>query len=126
MSTQYQFGGRLTADFPSQIVVDATEICNLACIHSPHPDVKQSEHYHADNLDPQLNAKMAEEVRDHGQGRTQYIRYTSSGEPLAHPKIFEMMSYAKAVSGTQVTLTTNGKILNAARVEKLIETGIDM
>ena len=29
----YGFVGRLSKKFPSQVMVDLTEVCNLACIH---------------------------------------------------------------------------------------------
>jgi pyruvate-formate lyase-activating enzyme len=122
----YGFHGRLTSEFPSQVVVDVTEVCNLACIHCPHPEFKQSEHYQARYLDRDLNAKMVDEVRVHGIGRTQYIRYTAQGEPLVHPHCYDMLDYAVQESGTKVTLTTNGTILNEKRVEKLLATGLHM
>lgn len=122
----YGFYDRLKAEFPSQILVDATEICNLACIHCPHPEFKVSHHYTGRKLEPELNQKMVEEVRVHGQGQTQYIRYASAGEPLTYPAIFDMMDYAKRRSGVLVTLTTNGKIMNPARVDRLVEIGVDI
>jgi MoaA/NifB/PqqE/SkfB family radical SAM enzyme len=125
VDSPYGFYDRLSAEFPSQITVDATEICNLACIHCPHPEFKKTEHYHGDMLNPELNAKLAEEVRDAGSV-CEYIRYTSNGEPLAHAKIFEMMTYAKKVSGAAVTLTTNGKIMRQAQSEKILEAGVDL
>src|SRR6188472_4143254 len=85
-ATQYGFGGRLTQDFPSQVIVDITEVCNLACIHCPHPEFKKSEHYGARYLEPELNQKLIDEVKAYGPGGVQYIRYTSDGEPLIHPK----------------------------------------
>ena len=42
----------------------------------------------------------------------QNIRYTSNGEPLVHPKSYEMINYAVTNSNTKVTLTTNGTLLN--------------
>lgn len=123
---QYGFYDRLTADFPSQIVVDITEVCNLACIHCPHPTFKASDLYSAAYLDPQLNEKMVEEVRTFGANRTQYIRYTSNGEPLVHPKGFEMVAFAARHAGTFVTLTTNGTIMNEKRARRLLESGIHM
>jgi MoaA/NifB/PqqE/SkfB family radical SAM enzyme len=122
----YSFHDRLKAEFPSQILVDASEVCNLACIHCPHPSFKASEHYAGRKLDPSLNEKLVEEVREHGQGHTQYIRYASAGEPLTYPAVFDMMDYAKRRSGVTVTLTTNGKIMNEARVERLINIGVDI
>src|SRR5262245_27586274 len=96
---EYGFRDRLTAGFPSQILMDIAEVCNLACIHCPHPDFKKSDHYGARYLDPALNSKMVEEVRNHGQGQTQYIRYASNGEPLIHPKAYDMIEEAVTRSG---------------------------
>ena len=124
--TAYGFGGRLTAGFPSQVVVDVTEVCNLACIHCPHPEFKKSPLYAARYLDPMLNKKMVDEVREFGQGRTRYIRYTSEGEPLVHPKGYEMIEYAVRSSGVFVTLTTNGTIMNEARTQRLLESGVHL
>ena len=62
-------------------------------------------------LDPALNKKMVDEVYEYGKGLTKYIRYTSNGEPLVHPKSYEMILYAVNNSGTKVTLTTNGTLL---------------
>jgi MoaA/NifB/PqqE/SkfB family radical SAM enzyme len=123
---QYGFYGRLKDGFPSQIIVDATEVCNLACVHCPHPEFKKSPHYHARYLDIDLHNKMVDEVREHGRGTTQYIRYTSNGEPLVHPKIYDMLDYALNRSGVFVTLTTNGTTMNEKRVGKLLASGLHM
>src|SRR6185295_9875768 len=123
---KYGFQGRLTADFPSQLIVDATEVCNLACVHCPHPQFKQSQHYAGRMLDPELNAKLVDEVREHGQGKTQYIRYTGEGEPLSHPQGYDMIEYACRRSGVFVTITTNGTIMNQRRTERLLASGVHM
>jgi len=124
-SRTYGFQGRLTKDFPSQVIVDATEVCNLGCVHCPHPEFKKSEHFAARYLSPELNAKMVDEVRKHSP-LCQYIRYTSNGEPLIHPHIFEMLDYAVECSKTWVTLTTNGTIMKEARLEKLLASGLHL
>ena len=124
--TIYKFSGRLTANFPSQILIDTTEVCNLGCIHCPHPDFKKSKHYDARYLDPILNKKIIDEVYKFSNGQTQYIRYASNGEPLIHPNAFDMLDYAVQNSGTLVTLTTNGTILNEKRVRKLVKSGLHM
>ena len=125
-SAPYGFGDRLTAEFPSQINLDITEVCNLACTHCPHPDFKASEHYAARYLDPALNEKLVNEVRLHGRGRTKYIRYTSNGEPLVHPKSYDMIEHAVRHSGVYVTLTTNGTIMNEKRTRRLLDAGVHL
>lgn len=124
--SSYRFRDRLSPAFPSQVIVDATEVCNLACIHCPHPEFKVSPHYDARYLEIGLHNKMVDEVREKGQGHTQYIRYTSNGEPLVHPGIYDMLDYAVTRSGVFVTLTTNGTILNQKRVAKLLASGLHM
>lgn len=125
-SAAYGFQGRLRAEFPSQILMDITEVCNLACVHCPHPDFKRSEHYGARYMDPALNTKMVDEVRAHGRGITQFIRYASNGEPLVHPRSYDMLDEAVQHSGVFVTLTTNGTIMNEKRTRRLLEAGVHM
>lgn len=123
---KYGFHGRLRAEFPSQILMDITEVCNLACVHCPHPSFKQSEHYAGRFLDPALNEKMVDEVRRHGQGVTQFIRYASNGEPLVHPRCYQMIEHAVRESGVFVTITTNGTTMNEKRVRRLLDAGVHM
>lgn len=125
-AAKYDFHGRLKAEFPSQILMDITEVCNLACVHCPHPDFKKSHHYSAQYLDPELNSKMVAEVKQHGKGLTQYIRYASNGEPLVHPKAYDMIEEAVRESGVYVTITTNGTIMNEKRTVRLLEAGVHM
>lgn len=123
---EYGFYDRLTKDFPSQIIVDITEVCNLECIHCPHSEFKKSDLYAARKLSPELNKKMVDEVAKYGQGKTQYIRYTSDGEPLLHPQCYEMIEYAIRNSGVYVTLTTNGTIMNDEKIQRLLKAGVHM
>jgi MoaA/NifB/PqqE/SkfB family radical SAM enzyme len=125
-SATYGFRDRLKAEFPSQIVIDATELCNLECVHCPHPQFKKSRHYTGRSLDPGLNARMVDEVREHGRECTQYIRYTGEGEPLLHPDGYRMIEYAARHSGVFVTLTTNGTIMDERRTQRLLESGVHL
>lgn len=122
----YGFYDRLSEAFPSQIIADITEVCNLACIHCPHPEFSKSEHYSGRHLDYELNVKMVGEVAEHGKGKTQFIRYTSNGEPTIHPRCFDMIEDAVKRSATTVALTTNGKSLDLKRAERLLATGVDV
>lgn len=119
----YGFGGRLTHDFPSQVVIDITEVCNLACTHCPHSVFKESEHYAARFLPSDLNDKAIAEVKAHG---AQYVRYCAEGEPLIHPEAHEFIQRAVDESGTFVTLTTNGTLLNEKKMKRLLDSGLHM
>lgn len=126
VASPYGFGGRLSSRFPSQVIVDVTELCNLACTHCPHPDFKQSEHYAGRSLAPEFCAKAVDEVAEAGSGIVQQIRFTSEGEPLLHRRIFEMVADAVSRSGTVVSLTTNGVLLTPERIDALLSTGVHL
>lgn len=126
MQDEYGFGRTLSAAFPSQVNVDPTELCNLACTHCPHPAFKKSDRYEGRSLEPELNTKLVDEIASDGAGIVQVLRYSSEGEPLLHTRIFEMVAEAVAKSGTRVTLTTNGTLLDEHRVERLLATGVDL
>lgn len=121
----YGFQKHLTKEFPSQVIIDVTQMCNLACIHCPHSDFIHTEAYQATNLDLKLHHKLIDEVSTDGYGYCQYVRYTANGEPLIHPKIDEILEYACKNSKTKVNLTTNGMFLNAKKVKKYLEFGLD-
>ena len=124
--SKYGFYERLSKEFPSQVMVDITEVCNLGCIHCTHPKFKLSSSYNKRMINPEINKKMVDEVSKHGKGITKYIRYTSNGEPLVHPKSYEILQYAVDNSGTKVTLTTNGTLLKEKKMKKLLSTGLHM
>lgn len=123
---RYGFYDRLNENFPSQILVDVAEVCNLECIHCPHPDFKKSQNFTNAYLDIDLHNKLIDEVAKHGQSITQYIRYASNGEPLVHPLIYDMIDYAKEYSGVPVTLTTNGVTMLKKRAERLLNASVDV
>ena len=56
---------------------------------------------------------------------TRSLIITAEGEPLLHPLIFEMISKAKEM-GFQVTLFTNGTLLDEVRARALIDSRLDL
>lgn len=123
---EYGFYGRLSEEFPSQIIVDLTEFCNYACTHCPHANLENLGVFHGAKLDFELIQKMVQEVKEYGKGCTQQIRYTAEGEPMLHTKIFEILKYTVDNADTFVSLTTNGSLLTDSNVEKLLDTGLSM
>lgn len=122
----YGFQAHLSFEFPSQILVDVTEVCNLACIHCPHEEFTKSGIYNKRYLDPKLNKKLVDEVFTDSINQCKYIRYAASGEPLLHPNFVEMIDYACKNSGVPVNVTTNGVLLNEAKARILLDIGVDV
>jgi wyosine [tRNA(Phe)-imidazoG37] synthetase (radical SAM superfamily) len=123
-SPRYGFYGRLNRNFPSQVIIDVTDVCNLACVHCPQPLLKKSKFYTGGFLDPVLSAKAVDEVREAGRGFCQYLRYTGEGEPLTHRQLCDILAYAVEKSGTTVALTSNGTLMDEALVERLLDTNV--
>jgi len=120
----YGFQKHLSADFPSQIVVDTTERCNLACIHCPHADLTAKGVLGNVFLDVALHNKMIDEVAVDGRGICRYLRYTGQGETMMHPRIFEMLGYAVDRAGTAINVTTNGTLLGETQARRLLDAGV--
>jgi radical SAM protein with 4Fe4S-binding SPASM domain len=119
-----KFGGYLSAVFPSQINVDCTMFCNLACIHCPYETVTKLKGKGRKNLPLALHTKLIDEIATTGKGHCQFLRYTGDGEPLLHPHLPEMIDYAFRKTGLPINITTNGMLLTEERARALIVAGV--
>lgn len=98
-----------------QLIIDVTTACNFRCIHC-----SQSVHnYEKVMLDYQLCLKVIDEIRE---APPKHIRFCAVGEPLLHPRIREMITYAVDNTRSKVTLTTNGMLLKPS----ILQTGLHM
>ncbi len=118
------FGGYLSATFPSQINIDCTMFCNLACIHCPYVTVTKLKGKGRMNLAVELHTKLIDEVATTGKGHCRFLRYTGDGEPLLHPHLAEMVKYAHDRTGLPINVTTNGMLLTEERARALFEAGV--
>lgn len=123
---KYGFQKYLSSEFPSQIIVDVTQFCNLACIHCPHPSFVNTDAYNGSHLDVELHKKLVYEVATDGYGICQYLRYTANGETLIHPKFEQMIEYAGKYSKTKINVTTNGVLLSEKKAKILLDAGVNV
>jgi pyruvate-formate lyase-activating enzyme len=120
------FEEHLSAAFPSQINVDVTEFCNLACVHCPYEDITKLKGRGRRNLPMDWHRRLIDEIVAHGREHCRFIRYTGDGEPLLHPNLAEMLAEAIGRTGVQVNLTTNGMLLTEDRARVLIDAGVSV
>lgn len=118
------FDSYLSAAFPSQINVDITMFCNLACIHCPYETVTKLKGKGRQNLAVELHTKLIDEIASVGKGHCKFLRYTGDGEPLLHPHLSEMIAYAFKKTALPINVTTNGMLLTEERARALIEAGV--
>lgn len=98
--------------------VEATSHCNAACIYCPRTVYRhawQSRHLSLDTF-----RKLLPELP-----RARLVHLQGWGEPFLNPDLFAMLSLAKQ-QGCQVSLTTNGMLLDEDKIQALMESGLDV
>jgi MoaA/NifB/PqqE/SkfB family radical SAM enzyme len=131
-SVQRPYGLRAGAEeFPMMVVISIIYPCNFGCPNCPYTDGNSDlrKFYHAEGGDllPQaLWNKMADECGPYQS----WMRCTGGGEPMLHPRMVEMIEYAKA-KGARIWLNTNGSMFGPLpkqrrKLERIIAAGIDL
>ncbi|MFC1631672.1 radical SAM/SPASM domain-containing protein [Candidatus Omnitrophota bacterium] len=105
-------------EFPDNFFIEPTNDCNLKCIICPRRKSKKQIGY--------MSFKIFRKVVD--QLPTKKISVLSlhqAGEPLLHPRIVDMVRYAKGRGLRKVGFATNGTLLNENLSRDLIDSGLD-
>lgn len=118
-------------EFPLMVVISIIYPCNFGCPNCPYTDTNSSlrvfyRERKGDLLPEPLWNKMAEECGPYGA----WMRCTGGGEPMLHPRMVEMIEYAKA-RGARVWLNTNGSMFGPGeklrgKLERIIRAGVDL
>lgn len=104
--------------FPPVVIVEETNRCNLRCQMCPRPKMSRA----VGDMDFGLFQRIADECARH---RVEVLALHLFGEPLLHPKLPEMVRYAKAVGVGNVHLSTNATELKGELAEELLDSGLD-
>ncbi len=103
--------------YPKYIFLEATNTCNLSCIHCNRPLMKREVNY----MDLNLFKKIMDEVCD----KLLTLDLSGWGEPFSHPNIFEMIEYAKHKGVREVIGNTNITSLNDSVIKKILKSKLD-
>ncbi len=104
--------------FPDRVYVESTNVCNLDCIMCPtglHVDTRPKGY-----MDWGLYTSIIDEIAPFAEA----VVLHSWGEPLLHPRIIEMIEYAKERE-LWVELSTNATRLDEAMARRVIGAGLD-
>lgn len=123
MSIKYGFMHESDSEFPPIVIVNITNVCNLACIHCPHRVIKKRPGYRPQFMSEAVFERIAAEV---SRNKIAVMRIACDGEGLLHPKFFKLMEIAKKHHVFPINLTTNGLAMDEAAARKIIESGIDV
>lgn len=111
-------------EFPLMVVLAVAYACNALCPHCPYTPTNSSirkNYKGAMFIEPGLFRKIAGEC---GQYRS-LMRLTGGGEPFLHPKMTELIEYAKSV-GARIGVINNGSLLTPERADRVLACGTDM
>jgi glycosyltransferase involved in cell wall biosynthesis/MoaA/NifB/PqqE/SkfB family radical SAM enzyme len=109
-------------DFPAEIQIQTTTLCNASCIMCPYPEV--SKEFEAGKMQNEVFSKLlAECANEPGLRR---IEPFLMNESFTDKRIIEFIKEAKTkVPHAMVTITTNGSPLVPQVTDKLITSGLD-
>jgi len=109
--------------YPTMIILDVTNVCNFECPHCPQPAMAAQANYRASYLDYDNYTRIIDEIAN---TQVKFVRFTGDGEPMLHKRFLDMIAYAKKMTNIPLVLTTNGSFLDAPRVERLLDLGMDV
>ncbi len=104
--------------YAPMVHIEPTNVCNLKCEMCPRDQQDRPEGY--------MNFTVFKGLVDELNILNSELIYLHLfGEPTLHPKIFDMIRYAKG-KNIDVAMSTNGTTLNLATAKLLLNSGIDI
>lgn len=109
----------IKTNFPPHVDIEPTMQCNMKCPMCFQQHMRIPKECF---LDFDLYKKIIDEC---AENNLYSIRLCHRGEPLLHPRIVEMIRYAKKRGVKEVFTLTNGLLLNEKLILDLFEAGLD-
>jgi MoaA/NifB/PqqE/SkfB family radical SAM enzyme len=107
----------LISKYPDTIMLELTNACNLKCTMCMNPKMTREKGY----ITLELVEKVLIEAQEIGIKK---IALYTTGESLLHPNFFDIVSLCKQYN-MYIYLTTNLLLLNDAKIDMLLASGID-
>jgi MoaA/NifB/PqqE/SkfB family radical SAM enzyme len=118
-------------EFPLMVVMSIIYPCNFGCPMCPYTDgnseIRQFYRERDGDLFP---VKLWESIADECGQYNAWMRCTGGGEPMLHPRMVDMIEYAKE-RGARIWLNTNGSMFGPSakhreKLERIIRAKIDL
>ena len=103
---------------PIRLWVEITSRCNLKCRLCVNKDIPPS-------LKGDMDFDLYKKIINEAAGSVYDINLFHRGEPLLHPKLIPIISYAKS-RGIKTRIHTNATLLNPELSKKIILSGLDL
>jgi radical SAM protein with 4Fe4S-binding SPASM domain len=110
----------LPLPFPISLNIESTNLCTLQCFFCPREESSKG----IGSMDFELFCKVIDECAK--KGPLKLINLHKDGEPLVHPRIYDMVRYiADKGAAEEFGFTSNGILLDEKREIKLLEAGLN-
>lgn len=117
--------GRKAFKGPFHVQIDLTDHCNNDCLacwcNSPLLEEKKHSKGQKRTLPFELAKELMDNLSDMG---TREIYFSGGGEPFCHPRIMDILTYAKK-KGLVCYVNTNFTLLDKDKINKLVDIGVD-
>jgi len=111
-------GRTVTTGMPSEILLEITSYCNLACPMCGRGSKTTPNAF--------MSLDLFKSIIDQVKSYAELVAISGGvGEPLAHPHIGEMIGYCKAAN-LRCMVSTNATLLNAKKTNALLDNGLDI
>jgi len=113
----YVTGRTRLMTYPDRMYLESTNVCNLRCVMCPTGLglVTRPKGF----MDYDLFTQIVDEMAPHVQTTTLHIW----GEPLLHPRIYDMMAYCRS-HGLHSEISTNATRLDEESSRKILDAGL--
>ena len=109
--------GSSSPPLPVRLWIESTSHCNLRCGYCPNKDIEKADHGF-------MSLDRFRSIIDQVAGHAYDVNLFHRGEPTMHPKLAEMVTYARS-KGLYTRIHTNITLLNEKKARALIEAGLD-
>ena len=107
---------KIVSDFPLHLDIEITGRCNLMCKHC----VRFSRRTNVGDMDMDIFRKIIDEGEKNGLCA---INLSWLGEPFLHPKLIDMVDYAKSKGVLEIMVHTNGTLIDKEMAEGILDSG---
>lgn len=113
---------KIVPTFPTHLDIEVSSACNLRCPMCKSTHMREAGKKFGVNMDFDLYKLLINECADNS---VYSVKLSWRGEPLMHPQIVDMVSYAKKRGIKDVAFLTNGALLTEDLASKLVRSELD-
>ena len=104
--------------FPRSLMLELSNACNHTCAFCYNPAMARQRR----TMDPAFTTRV---LRDAFALGAREVGFATTGEPLANRHLLDYVGLAKQIGYAYTYFSTNGALLDADKVERLFEVGLD-